>query len=196
MGAAGRPHRCGARRRSSAALRELHEEIGLDLTAREVLGTLDDYPTRSGYLITPVVAWGGDHPPLRLNPQEVASLRRIRLADITREDAIEFDTIPESERRVVRLRVDGRSIHAPTAALIYQFREILCGRIPASPTWSSRCLPGGSAFLPLPACGQRSTRRSAAKAGRVRGTLCRGSPRKGPSPARYARDLSPQAGRG
>jgi 8-oxo-dGTP pyrophosphatase MutT (NUDIX family) len=112
----------------SAALRELHEEIGLELTAREVLGTLDDYPTRSGYLITPVVAWGGDHPPLRLNPQEVASVRRIRLADIAREDAIEFDTIPESERRVVRLHVNGRTIHAPTAALIYQFREILAGR--------------------------------------------------------------------
>ena len=93
-----------------------------------MLGTLDDYPTRSGYLITPVVAWGGDHPPLRLNPQEVASVRRIRLADIAREDAIEFDTIPESERRVVRLHVNGRTIHAPTAALIYQFREVLAGR--------------------------------------------------------------------
>ena len=111
-----------------AALRELHEEIGLDLAQSEVLGTLDDYPTRSGYLITPVVAWGGHHPPLRLNPQEVASVRRIRLADIAREDAIEFDTIPESERRVVRLHVNGRTIHAPTAALIYQFREVLAGR--------------------------------------------------------------------
>jgi hypothetical protein len=93
-----------------------------------VLGTLDDYPTRSGYLITPVVVWGGEHPPLRLNPQEVASVRRIRLTDIARDDAIEFDTIPESERRVVRLHVNGRTIHAPTAALIYQFREVLAGR--------------------------------------------------------------------
>ena len=112
----------------AAALRELHEEIGLDLAPSDMLGTLDDYPTRSGYLITPVVAWGGDHPPLRLNPQEVASVRRIRLADIAREDAIAFDTIPESARRVVRLHVNGRTIHAPTAALIYQFREVLAGR--------------------------------------------------------------------
>jgi 8-oxo-dGTP pyrophosphatase MutT (NUDIX family) len=112
----------------AAALRELHEEIGLDLGEGDVLGMLDDYPTRSGYLITPVVAWGGHHPPLRLNPQEVASVRRIKLADIAREDAIEFDSIPESERRVVRLRVNGRTIHAPTAALIYQFREVLAGR--------------------------------------------------------------------
>ena len=112
----------------AAALRELHEEIGLDLAQDNVLGMLDDYPTRSGYLITPMVVWGGHHPPLRLNPQEVASVRRIRLVDITREDAVEFDTIPESERRVVRLHVNGRTIHAPTAALIYQFREVLAGR--------------------------------------------------------------------
>jgi 8-oxo-dGTP pyrophosphatase MutT (NUDIX family) len=111
-----------------AALRELSEEIGLVLRADDILGTLDDYPTRSGYLITPLVAWGGQHPPLRLNPDEVASVRRIRLADIAREDAVVFDTIPESERRVVRLHVNGRTIHAPTAALIYQFREVLAGR--------------------------------------------------------------------
>ena len=44
----------------------------------DILGTLDDYPTRSGYLITPVVVWGGDHPPLRLNADEVAAVGRIR----------------------------------------------------------------------------------------------------------------------
>ena len=113
---------------AAAALRELSEEIGLELGAGDILGTLDDYPTRSGYLITPLVAWGGQHPPLRLNPDEVASVRRIRLLDIAREDAVVFDTIPESARRVVRLHVNGRTIHAPTAAMIYQFREVLAGR--------------------------------------------------------------------
>jgi 8-oxo-dGTP pyrophosphatase MutT (NUDIX family) len=112
----------------AAALRELMEEIGLELGTGDILGTLDDYPTRSGYLVTPLVAWGGRHPPLRLNPDEVASVRRIRLLDIAREDAVVFDTIPESTRRVVRLHVDGRTIHAPTAAMIYQFREVLAGR--------------------------------------------------------------------
>ena len=38
-----------------AALRELHEELGLKLGPADVLGLLDDYPTRSGYLIAPVV---------------------------------------------------------------------------------------------------------------------------------------------
>src|SRR5205823_3008402 len=44
---------------AEAALRELDEELGLRLPADQVLGLLDDYPSRSGYLITPVVAWAG-----------------------------------------------------------------------------------------------------------------------------------------
>src|SRR5438309_10781461 len=40
-----------------AALRELREELGLNLAPADLLGLLDDYPTRSGYLITPVVVW-------------------------------------------------------------------------------------------------------------------------------------------
>ncbi len=45
-----------------AALRELHEETGLLLGAGAVLGILDDYVTRSGYVMTPVVVWGGATP--------------------------------------------------------------------------------------------------------------------------------------
>jgi mutator protein MutT len=37
-----------------AALRELREEVGVQATAPNVLGRLDDYPTRSGFVITPV----------------------------------------------------------------------------------------------------------------------------------------------
>lgn len=111
-----------------AALRELDEEIGLNLGADQVLGLLDDYPTRSGYLITPVVVWAGTGAQLRPNPQEVASIHRIALADIARPDAVDFIAIPESDRRVVRIHIDGHFIHAPTAAVIYQFREVLAGR--------------------------------------------------------------------
>src|SRR5229473_3156608 len=111
-----------------AALRELHEELGLDLNPNAVLGLLDDYPTRSGYLITPVVVWAEASAVISPNPQEVASVHRIALDDIEQEDAFSFTTIPESTRRVIRFRHAGRFIHAPTAALIYQFREVLGGR--------------------------------------------------------------------
>jgi 8-oxo-dGTP pyrophosphatase MutT (NUDIX family) len=111
-----------------AALRELHEELGLELKPDDVLGMLDDYPTRSGYLITPVVVWAADSASLSPNPAEVKSVHRIALADVEQPDAFDFVTIPQSERRVIRFRHAGQYIHAPTAALIYQFREVLAGR--------------------------------------------------------------------
>ena len=111
-----------------AALRELREELGLDVGDEHVLGLLDDYPTRSGYLITPVVVWTAAGVTIAPNPQEVASVHRIALRTIERDDAFDFTAIPESSRRVIRFRHAGQFIHAPTAALIYQFREVLAGR--------------------------------------------------------------------
>jgi len=113
---------------AEAALRELHEELGLQLGPDDVLGVLDDYPTRSGYLITPVVVWAAASAGISPNPAEVASVHRIALDDIEQADAFDFVTIPQSTRRVIRFRHAGRFIHAPTAALIYQFREVLAGR--------------------------------------------------------------------
>jgi 8-oxo-dGTP pyrophosphatase MutT (NUDIX family) len=112
-----------------AALRELEEELSLTLPPQNILGVLDDYPTRSGYAITPVVAWLDDASGLRPNPHEVASAHRIRLDRIRDDDAIEFETIPESPRPVIRVRIGDDHVHAPTAALIYQFRELVAGRV-------------------------------------------------------------------
>lgn len=111
-----------------AAIRELHEELGLQLTRDDVVGVLDDYPTRSGYLITPVVMWAHDSVQLMPNPDEVASVHRIALSQIARPQAFDFVAIPESDRRLIRYSHFGHFIHAPTAALIYQFSEVLAGR--------------------------------------------------------------------
>jgi 8-oxo-dGTP pyrophosphatase MutT (NUDIX family) len=112
-----------------AALRELEEELGLKLGPADILGVLDDYPTRSGYAITPVVAWLEDASALRPNPHEVASTHLIRLDHIRGDDAVSFETIPESPRQVIRLRLGEQHVHAPTAALIYQLRELVAGRV-------------------------------------------------------------------
>lgn len=111
-----------------AALRELDEELGVALGADQVLGMLDDYPTRSGYVITPVVVWAGHGREICPNDREVASVHRIPLTEIARADAVDFVAIPESDRPVVRVRINGDHVHAPTAAMIYQFREVLAGR--------------------------------------------------------------------
>lgn len=111
-----------------AALRELEEELGLRLPPANILGVLDDYPTRSGYAIAPVVAWLDDLSALRPNPAEVASAHSFRLDHMLADDAVEFETIPESPRPVIRLKLGEHHIHAPTAAVIYQFRELVAGR--------------------------------------------------------------------
>jgi 8-oxo-dGTP pyrophosphatase MutT (NUDIX family) len=121
--------RCDAgETQAQAALRELHEELGFGLSESEVLGLLDDYTTRSGYLITPVVVWAGRNAAIVPNRSEVASVHRVALEEIERNDAFSFTRIPESDRRVIRFRLRGGHIHAPTAALIYQFSELLAGR--------------------------------------------------------------------
>ena len=75
-----------------------------------------------------LVVWVSTSADVVPNPAEVASVHRVALADIERHDAFSFTTIPESTRRVIRFRHAGQQIHAPTAALIYQFAEVLAGR--------------------------------------------------------------------
>ncbi len=104
--------------------RELHEELGLDLPESSVLGALDDYPTRSGYVITPFVLWGGADPQMQPNPHEVLSVHRIAFRELCRPDSPRFVTIPESERPVVQLPIGGDLIHAPTGAVLLQFRRV------------------------------------------------------------------------
>jgi 8-oxo-dGTP pyrophosphatase MutT (NUDIX family) len=106
-----------------AARRELAEELGLHLGPDAELGLLDDYPTRSGYVITPVVVWAGADPELTPNPAEVAELHRVPLELIDVEPR--FLTIPESDAPVIQLPLFGRFVHAPTGAVLHQFREVV-----------------------------------------------------------------------
>lgn len=107
-----------------AALRELSEEVGLALGSDSVLGRLDDYPTRSGYVITPVVIWGGEPGHLTPNPQEVAAVYRVPLSELDRPDVPQLRRIPESDRPVISIPLLGTNIHAPTAAVLFQLREV------------------------------------------------------------------------
>jgi ADP-ribose pyrophosphatase YjhB (NUDIX family) len=105
-----------------AALRELDEEVGVALADRSVLGLLDDYPTRSGYVITPVVIWGGAGLDPRAAPDEVEAVYRVGLHELLRDDSPRFITIPESPRPVVQIPLGNHLIHAPTGAVLLQLR--------------------------------------------------------------------------
>ena len=107
-----------------AALRELDEEVGLQFGADRVLGLLDDYPTRSGFRITPVVVWAGTHVLLKPNPNEVAEAHRVPIAGLDAPGIPKLFGPKESERPVLSVRILGQDIFAPTAAVIFQFREV------------------------------------------------------------------------
>ena len=108
-----------------AALRELQEEVNLPLDETHVLGKLDDYITRSGYIITPVVLWADiTCSALTPNPQEVDSIQPFTFSELSRADSPHLYSIPESDRQVVSMNFHDMLIYAPTAAMLYQFREV------------------------------------------------------------------------
>jgi len=107
-----------------AARREAMEEINLALAPGDFVGRLDDYPTRSGYLITPLVAWVAAGARIEPNAAEVARVYRVPLAELGREGSPQFVSIPESGRPVIRYPILGTLVHAPTAAVMYQFMEV------------------------------------------------------------------------
>jgi 8-oxo-dGTP pyrophosphatase MutT (NUDIX family) len=112
-----------------AALRELAEEVGLELDSGSILGRLDDYATRSGFVISPIVVWGGQDVNLVANPAEVELIHRVPLRELLREDLPLLDSIDESPHPVLRMPLGDDWFAAPSAAIAYQFREVaLLGR--------------------------------------------------------------------
>jgi mutator protein MutT len=107
-----------------AALRELTEEIGLVIPDSDVIGMLDDYPTRSGFLITPVVVWGPATPVFTPDASEVSSVHLIPLDALDEPDVPRLIDGEDPERPVIQIPLYGRYVHAPTAAILYQLREV------------------------------------------------------------------------
>ncbi len=106
------------------ALRELAEEVGLVLPRENVIGRLDDFATRSRFVVTPVVVWAGPGVDLTPNPAEVESIHRIPLGEFLRDDAPLLEDTVESEHPILCMPVGESFIAAPTAAFLYQFREV------------------------------------------------------------------------
>ncbi len=127
-----------------AALREVAEEVGLRLLPGAVLGLLDDYASRSGFLISPVVIWSDDLEGLAANAGEVASIHLVPLTELDRPDAPRLISIPESEALVIQMPIEDSLIHAPTGAILLQFRELALHGRPTrvnhyeQPTWAWR----------------------------------------------------------
>jgi len=108
----------------ATALRETQEELGVRLSRGDALGLLDDFVTLGGHRVTPVVFWTETVLALSPDPIEVHAVWRIALADLDH---------PHSPRRlpregggdpILQMYAGGKWINAPTAAWLYQFREV------------------------------------------------------------------------
>ena len=106
-----------------AALREMDEEIGLKLDPTCIIGRLDDFITRSGFIMTPIVVWVGPHRDFSPNEDEVDSIHRIPISEFMREDAPMLEDVAGGAP-VLRMPVGNTWIAAPTAAILFQFREV------------------------------------------------------------------------
>lgn len=110
----------------TAALRETREELALDYGPQAVLGALDDYQTKSGFVIRPFVIWGGPLDGMVPDPIEVATVFQIPLGQLDHSDIPQLapGETPDEPVLGIPIAETGNTIHAPTAALIYQFREV------------------------------------------------------------------------
>ena len=73
--------------------------------------------------------WGGRDLTLKANPGEVESIHRIPIDEFLRPDAPLLEPSEASDYPVLRMPVGSSRIAAPTAAILYQFREVcVCGR--------------------------------------------------------------------
>ena len=117
---------------AETALRECREEIGLDPKARQVIGLLDDFVTESGFCITPVVACMDEALIPVPDPGEVERVFHIPLSELA--DAKTEVSRSETDESVrdgfsIMLSTVGHEVYAPTAAILFQFREVaLLGR--------------------------------------------------------------------
>ena len=89
-----------------------------------IIGRLDDFTTRSGYVMTPIVFWAGKLPTLDLNDEEVDSVHRIPVTEFARQDAPMLSESSHGDAPVLRMPIGDTWIAAPTAAVLLQFREV------------------------------------------------------------------------
>ncbi|HWA63649.1 MAG TPA: CoA pyrophosphatase [Caulobacteraceae bacterium] len=126
----------------AAAIRETAEELGV--AVEEALGLLDDFRTLGGHIVTPVVLWSDAPLELRPDPVEVQSAWFVPVADLDHPDAPMSEPHPDGGEPILRMHMQGHWINPPTAAWLYQFREVaLHGREArvhrvGQPTWTAR----------------------------------------------------------
>jgi 8-oxo-dGTP pyrophosphatase MutT (NUDIX family) len=112
---------------AAAALREAEEEVGIPLSAVEVVGYLDDYPTITRYLITPVVGLVEDVAEVRPCAREVAEIFEVPLAFLVDPQNFERKTLSREGLNVPFFEVNYGSyrIWGATAGMLWNLAQKL-----------------------------------------------------------------------
>jgi len=109
------------------ALREAHEEIGIDPARVEVLGRLPEYHTGTGYRVTPVVGWA--EPPItyKPDPHEVADVFEVPLAFLLDSGNHRYESafFKGRMRHYWAMPYGERFIWGATAGMLVTFHRIL-----------------------------------------------------------------------
>jgi 8-oxo-dGTP pyrophosphatase MutT (NUDIX family) len=127
-----------------AARRETEEELGVALPREAALGLLDDFITLGGHVVTPVVFWTAEPVTMIPNPAEVHAAWYVLLADLDRPRTPKRPRNPAGGPPLLRMYARGGWVNAPTAAWLWQFREVcLHGRecrtdAVGQPSWTAR----------------------------------------------------------
>lgn len=119
----------GDKSREVTALREAEEEIGLPRSRVEILGTLPEYRTVTGFGVTPVVALVEPPFSLKLDPFEVADVFEVPLSfllDPSNHQRHSYDY--QGRRRFYyAMPFQGRFIWGATAGMLINLFQVLRG---------------------------------------------------------------------
>lgn len=127
----------------AAAMRESEEELGVQLVRDQVVGLLDDFLTLTGHLVTPVIFWSDKELVLKPDPTEVAKAWQVPLGDLDHEGSPRDKDKQDGGPPIRQMHMQGSWINPPTAAWLYQFREVaLKGRSTRVDQWR---MPGWTA---------------------------------------------------
>jgi 8-oxo-dGTP pyrophosphatase MutT (NUDIX family) len=118
----------GDRNELAAALRESHEEIGIDPSHVRVLGRLDQVTAAYDFVVTPFV---GVIPPsyeFRLNPAETDAVFSVPIASLLGPKCVAVaDHLSSHGEPVYHFYCNGWDIWGATARIIVQFLDLVYG---------------------------------------------------------------------
>lgn len=119
----------------ATALRESHEEVGLDPDTVEYIGGIDHLRTVTGRsFIVPFVACVDAPPKLEADPGEVERILLVPLAELLADGVYreEYWGLPGMERPIMFFEIEGDTVWGATAAMLRNLLELVLG---LQPSW-------------------------------------------------------------